>query len=113
MNTILREHFGCEEFQLYTSEEATGDSTSGDVIAGLMIHEYPEAIGAWRAKSGRYAKTKAAISAAEELSGIAPFEFRARYGCDCHLKRSKDGLEEAEWQKKVDVLAETVEDLML
>ena len=85
---MLQERFGCEEYEIYASEEATGDGSDADVVAGVMIHDHPEPIGAWRAKSSRYAKIKAALSAAVELEGIPPFEFRARYGCDCRTKQS-------------------------
>ena len=58
-----------------------------------MIHDYPSPLGAWRAKSARYAKVKSAMSAADELVGLTPSEFRAKYGCDCHLKRGEGTLE--------------------
>lgn len=89
LHNVLKEQYGCEEFQLLTSEESTGDGSTADVVAGLMIHDHPDPIGAWRAKSGRYAKVKAALAAVEELQGIPPFEFRAKYGCDCHLRRAE------------------------
>jgi endoribonuclease Dicer len=95
LHGILRDNFGCEEFQLLASEEKTGDETTADVVAGLMIHDYPTPLGAWRAKSARYAKVKSALSAADELVGLTPFEFRAKYGCDCHLKRGEGTLGKA------------------
>ena len=65
----------------------TGGATQ--VIAGLLIHN--EVIGSGFAKSARYAKIKAANKALEEIDGLAPYEFRSRFGCDCHLKPASDG----------------------
>lgn len=109
---MLEEQFGCEEFHLVVSEEATGDSNTADVVAGLMIHDHPDPIGAWRAKSGRYAKLKVAILAAEQLTGITPREFRARYGCDCRLKK-KDGEGEELDGLTADGLTVKVDDLTI
>ena len=50
--------------------------------SGVMIHD-SEPIGVWRAKSARYANINAAMKAVEELEGLAPYEFRAKFGCDC------------------------------
>lgn len=54
-----------------------------------MIHDAPP-IGEWRAKSGRYAIIKTALKATEELEGLAPYEFRAKYGCDCRQEADDD-----------------------
>lgn len=86
LHRVLETNFGCSEFQLMATEEPTGDGSAGDVIAGLMIHDHPTPIGAWRAKGGRYAKEKSAKAALEELSGLAPYQYRAKYGCDCNTK---------------------------
>ncbi|KAL1303558.1 hypothetical protein AAFC00_006928 [Neodothiora populina] len=86
LQAFLRDQMGCEEFQLLASEQGTGMGSTADVVAGVMIHEHPEPVGAWRAKSARYAKVKAAKSALKELEGLTSPEFRARYGCDCHLR---------------------------
>lgn len=76
-----------------------------------MIHDHPEPIGAWRAKSSRYAKVKTAILAVHELEGIAPFKFRSKYGCDCHLRRgeSLEGKSGAE----ASVMTESIEQITL
>lgn len=74
-----------------------------------MIHDHAEPIGTWRAKSGRYAKVKAAVAAATELQGMPPFEFRARYGCDCHLKGGNKGDGEAEQANRPSVVIDSIE----
>ena len=42
---------------------------------------------AWsRGRSGRYARLRAANKTIELLNGLAPFEFRSRFRCDCSRK---------------------------
>ena len=67
-------------------------------IAGLMVHD--EIIAEGQASSGKNAKVKASVEALKLLRGLAPFEFRKVYGCDCQGeekdwvgKDGKDGIE--------------------
>ncbi|KAI5212191.1 hypothetical protein AUEXF2481DRAFT_75327 [Aureobasidium subglaciale EXF-2481] len=82
LHNVMQKHFGCHEYNLFNSEE-TVDGIQPLFWSGVMIHDSTP-IGVWRAKSGRYANIKAAIKAVEELDGMAPYEFRAKFGCDCH-----------------------------
>jgi endoribonuclease Dicer len=41
-------------------------------------------------QSGRYARVRASEAALQKLDGLAPFEFRARYRCDCTQEGSDD-----------------------
>jgi endoribonuclease Dicer len=77
----MGKHYGCHEYNLFNSEETT-DGMQPLFWSGVMIHDSGP-IGVWRAKSGRYANIKAAVKAVEELEGMAPYEFRAKFGCDC------------------------------
>lgn len=58
-------------------------------VAVLMIHDKIVADG--EANSGKNAKVKASQMALEDLRGIAAYEFRTRYGCDCTSKRIREG----------------------
>jgi endoribonuclease Dicer len=58
-----------------------------------MIHD-SEPIGVCKAKSVRYATQRAASKAVEELEGLAPYEFRAKFGCDCREEMT-DGTDES------------------
>lgn len=50
-------------------------------VAVVMIHDQIIADG--EASSGKNAKVKASQEALRQLEGIAPYEYRMRYGCDC------------------------------
>lgn len=58
------------------------------VIAAVMIHN--EIIAEGTASSGKYAKVKASSNALELLKGLAPFEFRMQYRCNCTKAAEQD-----------------------
>lgn len=59
------------------------------IIAVVMIHDRIIAEGT--ASSSKYAKLKASQNALEMLSGLAPFEYRMQYRCDCSETKTEDG----------------------
>ena len=58
------------------------------MVAALVVHE--KIIGHATGQSGRYAKVRASVNALELLKGLAPFEFREQYGCDCRDVESEN-----------------------
>jgi endoribonuclease Dicer len=86
----MQKGFGCHEYNLFNSEE-TEDGMQPLFWSGVMIHNSAP-IGVWKAKSARYSSINAASKAVEELEGLAPYEFRAKFGCDCR-EETTDGSE--------------------
>ena len=74
--------FGCTDYRLMASEVPSiipgGPVTS---IAALMVHN--EVVAEGQASSGKNAKVKASSNALKKLQGLAPFEYRAQYHCNC------------------------------
>jgi len=77
----MQKGIGCHAYNMFSGEE-TEDGMQPLFWSGVMIHN-SDPIGVWKAKSARYANIHAANKAVEELEGLAPYEFRARFGCDC------------------------------
>ena len=66
------------------------DGTPARVLAAVIVHN--EVIAKGMASSGRSAKVKASEKALTLLEGLAVFEFRERYSCDC--RPEADGAQE-------------------
>lgn len=60
------------------------------VMSALIVHE--KVVCHAVAASGRYAKLAASKKALSVLQGLAPFEFRREYNCNC--SRPEDGVSE-------------------
>ena len=74
--------FGCTNYRLMASEiPAIVPGGSPTSIAALMIHD--EIVAEGQASSGKNAKVKASSNALKKLQGLAPFEYRVQYHCDC------------------------------
>ena len=70
------------------NELPTIDGSPIRVIAAVMIHN--EIVAEGTASSGKYAKVKASSNALEQLKGLAPFEFRMQYRCNCTKGAQED-----------------------
>lgn len=83
LHNLLSIELGCKDYRLMSEElpEITPGAPP-KVVAGVMIHDKVIADGT--AESGRYAKLNASIKALELIQGLAPYEFRMRFGCDCN-----------------------------
>lgn len=65
-------------------------------MAGVMIHD--KIIAHATASSGKNAKVRACKVALGILEGLAPFEYRLRFSCNCNLTK---GTEKAELGEKI------------
>ncbi|KAH0547715.1 hypothetical protein FGG08_000205 [Glutinoglossum americanum] len=83
LNNLLTTTFACTNYRILAQEMPSidGGTTPSQVIAAVMVHD--EVIAEGRASSGRYAKVRASANALELLKGLAPFEYRKQFGCDC------------------------------
>ncbi|TKA67575.1 hypothetical protein B0A49_06725 [Cryomyces minteri] len=81
LHHILTNHIGCRDYRILAQEIPSVDGSVARVIAGVMIHD--EVVAEGGAKSGKNAKVKASLVALDLIKGMAPFEFRAKFGCDC------------------------------
>lgn len=83
---LLQVNFGCEDFRVFTQALPDAEGLQRrDLIVAVMIHD--RVVSSSTGKSGRYAKERAAHDAVKQMDGLAPFEYRTRFGCDCHVKR--------------------------
>ncbi|KAI5363134.1 putative ribonuclease III domain, helicase, dicer dimerization domain-containing protein [Septoria linicola] len=88
LHNTLQTTFGCMDYRLMAKELPSIDGLERkDVVAVVTIHD--KIIASSAGKSGRYARLRVAQKARAELDGLAPFEFRAKFGCDC--KVDEDG----------------------
>lgn len=89
LHNVLQTTYGCQEYRLMARELPSVGLENKDVVAVVMIHN--EVIAHSKGKSGRYARIRVAQSATEMLEGLAPWEFRGKFGCDCHLEGEVKG----------------------
>ena len=70
------------------------DGSAVRVVAVVMVHN--EIIADGESSSGKYAKLKASSNAVQLLQGLAPFEYRMQYRCNCSDEGSEvtGGMEE-------------------
>ena len=86
---LLQTTYGCQNYRLMAQELPNLDATERqDVVAAVLVHN--EIVAHSKGKSGRYARLRAAQSALVAVEGLAPFEFRARFGCSCHLESEEE-----------------------
>ncbi|KAL8890175.1 MAG: hypothetical protein Q9215_002650 [Flavoplaca cf. flavocitrina] len=82
LHNLLTLSYGCSSYRIMASSIPNAAGTDTDhQVAVVMIHG--EVIASGKAASSKSAKVKASEKALETLQGLAPFEFRAKFGCVC------------------------------
>ncbi|KAL9089736.1 MAG: hypothetical protein Q9159_002383 [Coniocarpon cinnabarinum] len=94
LRDMLSRTYRCDAFSLKAKEVVSDDEYSSAVLAGVIIHS--QVIGKASAKTSKVAKIHAANNAYEELHGMAPFEFRSKFGCECALEQEARATPDAE-----------------
>ncbi|GAB7362238.1 hypothetical protein MBLNU230_g2263t1 [Neophaeotheca triangularis] len=91
LHNLLQTTYACQQYRLLAKEIPADDPVNGKslVVAAVMVHK--TIVASSRGKSGRYARLRAAQQANEMIEGLAPFEFRAKFGCDCSGEGAVDG----------------------
>lgn len=89
LHQLLQATLGCRDFRVMTGEmPALGAVGREGVVVAVLVHR--EVVAHSRGSSSRYASVRAAKAAIEMLEGLAPYEFRKRFGCDCGGKDGDD-----------------------
>ncbi|EME40959.1 hypothetical protein DOTSEDRAFT_56023 [Dothistroma septosporum NZE10] len=84
LHNMLQTTFGCTDYRLMAKELPSADGLERtDVVAVVMIHD--KIVAHSSGKSGRYARLRVANRALAVLDGLAPFEYRARFECECRV----------------------------
>ena len=86
LHELLQTTYGCQDYRLMAKELPPADGIEmerKDIVAVMMIHN--EIVAYTKGKSGRYARPRVAKFALDAIKGLAPFEFRSKFACDCHV----------------------------
>ncbi|KAL8677899.1 MAG: hypothetical protein Q9186_005710 [Xanthomendoza sp. 1 TL-2023] len=82
LHNLLTLSLGCSNYRIMASTIPNVAGTDiGHQVAVVMIHG--EVIASGTAASSKNAKVKASEKALEQLKGLAPYEFRRKFGCGC------------------------------
>lgn len=81
LSNLLTLTLGCTNYRVMSEELPTLEGSATRIIAVVMVHNQVIAEGI--SSSSKYAKVKASSNALELLKGLAPFEYRLQYRCDC------------------------------
>ncbi|KAF2861052.1 dsRNA-specific nuclease [Piedraia hortae CBS 480.64] len=94
LHNLLQITYACQDYCLMAKELPTVDpSERKDVVAVVLVHE--TIVAHSKGKSGRYARLRVAQDALQKIEGLAPFEFREKYDCQCHLSEKENGVDRA------------------
>lgn len=89
LHNLLTLSLGCSDYRIMASPISNAAGTDIDhQVAVVMIHG--EVVASTTAASSKSAKVKASEKALKELSGLAPFEFRSKFGCGCTVEEVQE-----------------------
>ncbi|KAI9756900.1 MAG: hypothetical protein M4579_003654 [Chaenotheca gracillima] len=108
LTNLLTLSFNCASFRLLAREIpplpgpvlSSAASGKSQVIAAVMLHD--EIVAEGRASSSKNAKVKASTNALEMLRGLAPWEYRKMYRCDCKAVDEEEKQRERGIAERVD-----------
>jgi len=96
LHQFLSINMGCQNYRLMSGDILAADGISKRIVSTVSVHG--TMVGHGKANSSKVAKTIASDSAYKEMQGLAPWEFRLRYACDCkpdeHMEESLEALAE-------------------
>lgn len=82
LHQMLDQTFGCRKYRMMAKEvPAVNAPGKKEVVVVVMVHQ--QIIAHDRGKSARYSRVRAAKLAMEALDGLAPYEFRETFRCEC------------------------------
>ncbi|KAM0717086.1 hypothetical protein Q7P37_006938 [Cladosporium fusiforme] len=82
LHHLLDQTYGCQGYRIMAREVPAVDGLGKkEVVVAVIIHN--DIVAHDRGKSARYARVRVAKMALEQLEGLAPYEFRSKYQCQC------------------------------
>ena len=88
---MLEGALGCRNWRVLAQEIPATDEHPSSSFAGALVHD--TIVANAHAESSKNAKATAAKKAHEALEGLAPVEFRERYGCNCRPADEDNGMD--------------------
>lgn len=91
LHEFLSVSMGCHNYRLMSGDIPGADGISTKIIASVSVHG--TMVGQGKAASSKIAKVIASSTAYKEMQGLAPWEFRLKYACDCKPEDAKHSIE--------------------
>ena len=89
LSNLLTNTFNCTDYSVKAYEdEPNEDGTAPRVVGLVFVHL--QVVAHADSSSGKYAKIRASHRALDTLKGLAPWEFRKKYGCNCKKGQESD-----------------------
>jgi len=89
LHHLLDQNYGCQQYRIIAKQVPMVDGLDQKgVVLAVMIHN--EVFAHDMGNSVRYGRVRVAKMALEKLEGLAPYEFRARFNCECTRAESDE-----------------------